>query len=93
MALTAKDLEAIIEAVKTSRVVDQSDLQHFSASLTNLEDRVTSLHDDVQGLVKAWQAAGVFVTFAKTAAAVVAAIGLIGALIFHPEAWFLGPAR
>jgi hypothetical protein len=91
MALTPKDLETIIEAVKSSRVVDHSDLQHFSASLTNLEARVTSLHDDVQGLVQAWQAAGVFVAFAKTAAAVVAAIGVIGALILHPEVWFSGP--
>lgn len=90
MALTPKDLETIIEAVKSSRVVDHGDLQHFSASLANLEDRVTSLHSDVQGLVQAWQAAGVFVAFAKTAAAIVAAIGVIGAIIIHPELWFSG---
>lgn len=90
MALTPKDLETIIEAVKASRVVDHHEVAHFSTSLANLEERVTTLHHDVQGLVQAWQAAGVFVAFAKTAAAIVAAIGVIGAIIIHPELWFSG---
>lgn len=92
MALTPKDMEAIIEAVRASHGASREEIHHFTTSLASLESRVTDLHSDVQGLVQAWQAAGVFVAFAKTAAAIVAAIGVIGAIIIHPELWFNRPA-
>jgi uncharacterized membrane protein YkgB len=109
VAITAKDLEAIIEAVRTTRVLDPQDIHAFSEKLEALDTRISTiqqgvramsadhaaLKQDMQGLLEAWRAAGTLVGTAKVAskvvgaiAALLLAIGVIGAIITHPEVWF-----
>ena len=109
MAITAKDLEAIVEAVRSTRVLDPHEVRSFTDKLEAVDQRISTIHADVkamsadhaalkadmQGLLEAWRAAGTLVGSAKVAskivgaiAAVILAIGVIGAVITHPELWF-----
>jgi hypothetical protein len=91
VAVTAKDLEAIIEAVKTTRVLDPQDIHAFSEKLEALDTRISTiqqgvramaadhaaLRNDMQGLLEAWKAAGTLLGTAKVASKVVGGIAAV----------------
>ena len=88
VTITAKDLDLISEVVKASRVVDSDDMAKFVTKLDSMDERIASIHTDLQsmikdhydlkkdmqGLLEAWKAGGALLGTAKVASKVVGAI-------------------
>jgi hypothetical protein len=88
LTISAKDLELISEVIKGSRVVDSDDMAKFTQKIDVMNDRITSVHSDLQsiikdhadlktdmqGLLEAWRAGGALLGTAKMASKVVGAI-------------------
>jgi hypothetical protein len=88
VTISAKDLDLISEVIKASRVVDSDDMAKFTSKIDSMNDRITSVHSDLQtmirehselkenmqGLMDAWKAGGALLGTAKLASKVVGAV-------------------
>lgn len=55
--------------------------QRIEGRMDDFDRRLESLEGSIEGLVKAWEAAGTLLTFIKFAASIVAALGVLWAAI------------
>jgi hypothetical protein len=88
VTISAKDLDLISEVIKASRVVDSDDMAKFTSKIDGMNDRITTIHSDLQtiirehselkenmqGLMDAWKAGGALLGTAKLASKVVGAV-------------------
>ena len=91
MTISAKDLDLISEVVKASRVVDSDDMAKFTSKLEKMDDRIATIHSDLQtmirehaalktditGLAEAWKAGSTLFGIAKAGSKIVGAIAAV----------------
>ena len=88
MTISAKDLDLISEVIKASRVVDSDDMAKFTSKIDGMDQRIATIHTDLQtmikahielktdlqGLSEAWKAGSTLLGIAKVGSKVVGAI-------------------
>jgi len=91
VTISAKDLDLISEVVKASRVVDSDDMAKFTNKLDKMDERITTIHADLQtmirehgalksdisGLADAWKAGSTLLGIAKVGSKVIGAIAAV----------------
>ena len=91
VTISAKDLDLISEVVKASRVVDSDDMAKFTSKLEKMDDRIATIHSDLQtmirehaalktditGLAEAWKAGSTLFGIAKAGSKIVGAIAAV----------------